>query len=742
MAIPAPVPTPVALPESLPHDHANSSVATGMELDVRGEDQPGIHMLEARAEDGHEPVMKKIKRVHGEVEMVLRQTAEIVMVLVGVAALRGGAQPSPLECQLAAQAYEKLATLVTVSAPQDLVSKDALQSLIQQLTVPPPPPTRPATKPVAIQSPTPPLAATTQSPASAPLPSPSLSKAAAQAQALASTPSPSSSPSISPSPSPAPLFSSLSSASAPPDSVASSARASELGPAVIPAPAPKATTSASKAVIAASKTGASAPSPALGKAKPLDQVQTSSSSLDGVAPSVTPSPAPATNANVPDTTPSSAPATDINVPVATSTTPANALRTKSGGRTSPVKQQATPSADAQPTTTVTIRDQRGSQAPKALARQRGLKNMVPEQPVPPDPLETHRQITLAVQLLLKPYIITTALSKTAGNYMSTPIPCGICKVVVNTTNNVLVCDGCECGFHLQCLQLSSTTSIPKGDWYCPKCVTTNAGRPQPPKYGPLRRGPAGQSGPKNSWSMQAGRGSDASKGQSPGKLLLQSKRKEVDAVQDSVEPPTPAPGAYTNSQHEAVARRHSMEEYARGRAQIASKQISAGVPEQEVSEQSLKLEWLGPVVSSGQEQLYYSACSVGGVTIRLQDAAFFRPEAPDVPPYIARLQALWEDKSSGQKWVKVNWCYYPSDLPVNMGRPVTSDPREVYESNHSDNNLVGSIQGPCLVLSPLKYQEELDRRSKNPKEDPVPLFLCQWFYDAPKGLFRASDAPS
>lgn len=123
--------------------------------------------------------------------------------------------------------------------------------------------------------------------------------------------------------------------------------------------------------------------------------------------------------------------------------------------------------------------------------------------------------------------------------------------------------------------------------------------------------------------------------------MLQSRKKEVDPVQDSVESSSPALEACRNSQPEAVARRHSMEEYARCRAQIASKQSlssSAEASEQEVSEQSLKLEWLGPVVSSGQEKLYYSACSVGGVTIRLQDAAFFRPEAPDVPPYIARLQ--------------------------------------------------------------------------------------------------------
>lgn len=189
--------------------------------------------------------------------------------------------------------------------------------------------------------------------------------------------------------------------------------------------------------------------------------------------------------------------------MAISATPTNTPKIKLGGRTSPVKQQATPSADAPPTTTTTIvmKDQRGSLAPKALARQRGLKNLINEPPVL-DPQQTHQQLALAVHLLLKPHIIIPGLGKTALNYMSTPIPCGICKVVVNTTNNVLVCDGCDGGFHLQCLQLSSTHSVPKSDWYCPKCMTTNAGRPQPPKYGPLRRGPAGHSGPKNSWSMQ------------------------------------------------------------------------------------------------------------------------------------------------------------------------------------------------------------------------------------------------
>lgn len=222
--------------------------------------------------------------------------------------------------------------------------------------------------------------------------------------------------------------------------------------------------------------------------------------------------------------------------------------------------------------------------------------------------------------------------------------------------------------------------------------------------------------------------------------MLQSRKKEGDAA---VQGSTAALEACINLHPEAVARELDMEDHAsrngRGRAPIAMKQTGVSGA---VDDSVITVEWVGPVVSTSQDKLYYSACSVGGETIRLQDTAFFRPEALDVPPYIARLQALWEDKSSRQKWVKVNWCYYPSDLPVNMGRPVVSDPREVYESNHSDNNLVGSIQGPCLVLSPLQYQEEMERRSKNTTEDPMPLFLCQWFYDAPRGLFRASSDAS
>ncbi|MCO5592722.1 hypothetical protein L7F22_046725 [Adiantum nelumboides] len=159
------------------------------------------------------------------------------------------------------------------------------------------------------------------------------------------------------------------------------------------------------------------------------------------------------------------------------------------------------------------------------------------------------------------------------------------------------------------------------------------------------------------------------------------------------------------------------------------------------------IEWVGDMVHKSEGKKFYSACTVGGYLYRLQDCALFRPETPNVSPYIARLQALWEDTNSGAKWVRVNWCYYPADMAMLPGRPANPEVHEVYESNHGDNNLVGTIQGQCLVLQPESYAKEMERRQEllkggNTGECLVPIFLCRWLYDVATATFRsAAGAP-
>lgn len=46
--------------------------------------------------------------------------------------------------------------------------------------------------------------------------------------------------------------------------------------------------------------------------------------------------------------------------------------------------------------------------------------------------------------------------------------------------------------------------------------------------------------------------------------------------------------------------------------------------------------------------------------------------------YIASFfQAMWEDKNTATKWVMVNQCYFPGDLPEAVGRTCGLESSEV-----------------------------------------------------------------
>ncbi|KAH8949788.1 hypothetical protein BDL97_10G049800 [Sphagnum fallax] len=396
--------------------------------------------------------------------------------------------------------------------------------------------------------------------------------------------------------------------------------------------------------------------------------------------------------------------------------------------------------------------------------------------------DTHQQLALGIHLLTKQHSALISSVSISNVYLSPPIACGVCKLVAHNTSSVLVCDGCESAFHVACLQLyDDPMVIPRCDWYCPKCVGASGGRPQTPKYGPLRHGHNLQGSTHGSWGLQGAKSSEGSKEQVGEKSLLLYKKgiggEVAQGTKEFVRMNLNSALASTKTTEAGAAERKLVVLEQRNGDCPAQCQITAASPtppatqihtetatkvttttseaapqvavtfpavEEEtvmggkcVTRKSSSVEWVGSVVNVSQGNVYYTACSVAGVTMRLQDCALFRPESPHDPPYIARLQALWEEKSTGAKWVKVNWCYYPSDLPVETGQPASADDNEVYESNHSDNNLVGSIHGPCQVLPPIQYQQEIERQSKETSEALPPVFLCRWFYDAPRGLFHA-----
>ncbi|ERN10016.1 hypothetical protein AMTR_s00013p00237850 [Amborella trichopoda] len=151
-------------------------------------------------------------------------------------------------------------------------------------------------------------------------------------------------------------------------------------------------------------------------------------------------------------------------------------------------------------------------------------------------------------------------------------------------------------------------------------------------------------------------------------------------------------------------------------------------PEQELH----PVDWVGEKVKVAEGRTYYQSCCINGVIYKLQDYALFHPDYPNFPSYVAKIQTLWEDNRTGAKWAHVNWCYYPDDLSQLVGRPATPGTDEVYESNYGANKLVGTILGPCSVLSVEKYKKEIERRScladeENPELGPI--FICNTMKD-------------
>ncbi|KAK2987051.1 hypothetical protein RJ640_004777, partial [Escallonia rubra] len=89
--------------------------------------------------------------------------------------------------------------------------------------------------------------------------------------------------------------------------------------------------------------------------------------------------------------------------------------------------------------------------------------------------------------------------------------------------------------------------------------------------------------------------------------------------------------------------------------------------------------------------------------------------------------AMWEDNKTRSKWVIGSQCYFPDDLPEEVGRPCAPESNEVYESNHDITVMAGLIQGPCEVLPSSKFNEESQRRAhlgNSTSERLRPVYLC------------------
>ncbi|KAK4355210.1 hypothetical protein RND71_024181 [Anisodus tanguticus] len=104
----------------------------------------------------------------------------------------------------------------------------------------------------------------------------------------------------------------------------------------------------------------------------------------------------------------------------------------------------------------------------------------------PPPSSTHSEIGKTVLKFLQP-LERPAWTVPSRDYMNKALTCQMCKSTINEVGNVLVCDACENGHHLKCLQITNQKSVPRGEWHCGKCLSITNGKPLPPKYGRVMR---------------------------------------------------------------------------------------------------------------------------------------------------------------------------------------------------------------------------------------------------------------
>ncbi|XBI37158.1 hypothetical protein VPH35_122546 [Triticum aestivum] len=99
----------------------------------------------------------------------------------------------------------------------------------------------------------------------------------------------------------------------------------------------------------------------------------------------------------------------------------------------------------------------------------------------------HNAIAKNVQLVLHQPANHPSWTVPSTEYMHARVDCQICKTFITDVESLLVCDACERGVHLKCLQQDGNEGLSIADWYCPTCVAYSKGKPLPPKYGKVTR---------------------------------------------------------------------------------------------------------------------------------------------------------------------------------------------------------------------------------------------------------------
>lgn len=382
---------------------------------------------------------------------------------------------------------------------------------------------------------------------------------------------------------------------------------------------------------------------------------------------------------------------------------------------------------------------------------------------------SHNEIAKIVQKLVQPQLpVHPTWTPPSRDYMNKSVTCLICKITINEVENVLICDACEKGFHLKCLQHYNQKGIPRGEWHCGKCLHLSNGKPLPPKYGRVMRNISTAKVPTDNTSSEKKLANSEQKvnNHNMQKIMANgiSNSQTVDSKQNGLASDSDMPNAEETKENERFSFDEKLDPELKSQpsAKLSDtinsqnsniKETVASdkddIKQEEGTSMASKegpgassdglhsVDWIGDLVEVVNEKTYYRACCVDGVPYEVQTFALVcSGNGKSVP---TKIQAMWEETESRTKWITVTTCYFPSELPEVVGRPSAPESNEVYESNHNSTVMASLIKGPCEVLPPIKFKEEGDRRTALGTESSSglqPLFICKWFYDESRGIFR------
>ncbi|XP_051125364.1 uncharacterized protein LOC127247531 [Andrographis paniculata] len=488
---------------------------------------------------------------------------------------------------------------------------------------------------------------------------------------------------------------------------------------------------------------------------------------------------------------------------------------------------------------------------RTVAQAKGAQpSQAPNSIQPPSSVNTHAEIGKIVQKLLQPKVLEQPTwNPPSTDYMNKALTCQICMSTVTEIDSILICDACEKGYHLKCLQASTLKGIPRGEWHCGKCLSTSNGKPLPPKYGRVMRNvntqklssntppvPPSSSRSINALNEKASQpkvivngntaidkvpggaakssvhqtsmpeGTEASMQENynnpsmskmdmdnnkisigscadsliessnsaavasaktlPGQEgvdkvteLKPSSPPELVMVADSSDKSQESGKAVEASQFKQLLEDHLVRDSKESHGDETTSNLNPSKEQGLASDQPTAtaaaasngtmnpgisssdgvhvIKWVDDPIQILDEKIYYGACCINGHVYKLMDHVLIRFDKEKLIP--SKLQAMWEDKNTTTKWVIVNQCYFPNDLPEAVGRPCGLESSEVYESTRGRALMAGLIEGPCEVLTPRRFAEETERRAqlgKQSNDHLPPLYLCKWIYDEVKGLFR------